>query len=105
MRLVAMTPIGLLVGNYPFVTARFSAEAAVFEAPREQAPLRLETIDSEDGLVALADSWDDLVRAMPRPSPFLLHCWLVEWWRHYGEATAWPARLPSLMSSLSAPSP
>ena len=80
-----MTPIGLLVGNYPFVTARFSAEAAVFEAPREQAPLRLETIDSEDGLVALADSWDELVRAMPRPSPFLLHCWLVEWWRHYGE--------------------
>jgi CelD/BcsL family acetyltransferase involved in cellulose biosynthesis len=22
---------------------------------------------------------------MERPSPFLLHGWLVEWWRHYGE--------------------
>ncbi len=21
---------------------------------------------------------------MPRPSPFLLHGWLLEWWRHYG---------------------
>ncbi len=32
----------------------------------------------------LAGSWDDLVRAMPRPSPFLLHGWLYEWWSHYG---------------------
>jgi CelD/BcsL family acetyltransferase involved in cellulose biosynthesis len=85
--LVAMTPIGLLVGNYPFVTARVTAEATVYEAPREQAPLRLETVDSEDALVALAGSWDALVRAMPRPSPFLLHCWMVEWWRHYGEGS------------------
>jgi len=83
--LVEMTPIGLVVGNYPFVTARVSEQAAVFEVPREQAPIRFETVDSEDGLVALAGSWDALVRAMPRPSPFLLHCWLVEWWRHYGE--------------------
>jgi len=67
------------------VTARVSEEAAVLEAPRKQAPLRFETVDSEDGLVALAGSWDALVRAMPRPSPFLLHCWVVEWWRHYGE--------------------
>ena len=29
--------------------------------------------------------WDGLVRAMPRPSPFLLHGWLSEWWRHYGD--------------------
>jgi CelD/BcsL family acetyltransferase involved in cellulose biosynthesis len=87
MMLVAMTPIGLLVGNYPLVTARVFEETAVVEAPREQAPLRLETVDSEDGLVALAGSWDALVRAMSRPSPFLLHCWLVEWWRHYGEGS------------------
>jgi CelD/BcsL family acetyltransferase involved in cellulose biosynthesis len=59
----------------------------MFEALREQAPLRLETVDSEEGLVALADSWDPLVRTMPRASPFLLHCWLVEWWRHYGEGS------------------
>jgi CelD/BcsL family acetyltransferase involved in cellulose biosynthesis len=85
--LVEMTRIGLLAGNYPFVTARFSEETAVFEAPREQAPLRLETVDTEGGLAALAGSWDALVRAMSRPSPFLLHCWLVEWWRHYGEGS------------------
>jgi CelD/BcsL family acetyltransferase involved in cellulose biosynthesis len=79
--LVAMTPIGLLLGNYPFVSARVSEAAAV---AREPAPLRFETISSEDRLLALGDSWDALVRAMRRPSPFLLHCWVVEWWRHYG---------------------
>src|SRR5215208_4353923 len=26
-----------------------------------------------------------LVRAGPRPSPFLLHAWLLEWWRHHGD--------------------
>jgi CelD/BcsL family acetyltransferase involved in cellulose biosynthesis len=46
--------------------------------------LRIETVTSEAGLAALADGWDDLVRAMPRPSPFMLHAWLLEWWRHYG---------------------
>jgi len=46
--------------------------------------LRIETVTSEAGLTALADGWDDLVRAMPRPSPFMLHAWLLEWWRHYG---------------------
>jgi CelD/BcsL family acetyltransferase involved in cellulose biosynthesis len=80
--LVAMTPIGLLVGNYPFVSARVLEEAAVM---RERAPLRFETIVSEDRLVALGNRWDALIRAMPRPSPFLLHCWVVEWWRHYRE--------------------
>jgi CelD/BcsL family acetyltransferase involved in cellulose biosynthesis len=69
--LVAMTPIVLPLGNYPFMSAR----------------LRFETIDSEDALVAVGDRWDVLVRAMPRPSPFLLHCWLLEWWRHYGEGS------------------
>jgi len=49
------------------------------------APLRFETITTEDGFARLADSWDPLVRAMARPSPFMLHCWLLEWWRHYGE--------------------
>ncbi|HEY6150113.1 MAG TPA: GNAT family N-acetyltransferase [Gaiellaceae bacterium] len=79
-----MTPIGLLMGNYPFVSARVPELAAVVDAAREQVPLRFETIDSEEALVALGDRWDPLVRAMPRPSPFLLHCWIVEWWRHYG---------------------
>jgi CelD/BcsL family acetyltransferase involved in cellulose biosynthesis len=46
--------------------------------------LRAETISSEAKFVPLAGAWDDLVRAMPRPSPFFLHSWLLEWWRHYG---------------------
>lgn len=46
--------------------------------------LRTETISSETEFARLGGSWDGLVRAMPRPSPFLLHGWLLEWWRHYG---------------------
>jgi CelD/BcsL family acetyltransferase involved in cellulose biosynthesis len=46
--------------------------------------LRAETISEGFGLEALGGSWDDLVRSMARPSPYLLHGWLVEWWRHYG---------------------
>jgi CelD/BcsL family acetyltransferase involved in cellulose biosynthesis len=45
----------------------------------------VETVTTIDGFEALAGEWDDLVRAMPRPSPFLLHGWLAEWWRHYDE--------------------
>jgi len=44
----------------------------------------VETITTAAGLESLAAEWDDLVRAMARPSPFLLHGWLVEWWRHFG---------------------
>ncbi|HXV02844.1 MAG TPA: GNAT family N-acetyltransferase [Gaiellaceae bacterium] len=44
-----------------------------------------EVISSEADLEALGGDWDDLVRSMPRPSPFLLRDWLVEWWRHYGD--------------------
>jgi CelD/BcsL family acetyltransferase involved in cellulose biosynthesis len=62
-----------------------SKEAAVVEAPKTRAPLRFETITAEDAFASLADRWDPLVRAMARPSPFMLHCWLLEWWRHYGE--------------------
>ncbi len=32
----------------------------------------------------LSAEWDSLVAAMPRPSPFLCHGWLLQWWRHYG---------------------
>lgn len=28
--------------------------------------------------------WDELVLAQERPSPFMLHGWLLEWIRHYG---------------------
>ena len=47
--------------------------------------LRLETISSADAFARLDGDWDLLVRAMPRPSPMLLHAWLDLWWRHYGE--------------------
>ncbi len=46
--------------------------------------LELARISSLDEFETLRDQWDDLVRAMPRPTPFLLHAWLETWWRHYG---------------------
>jgi CelD/BcsL family acetyltransferase involved in cellulose biosynthesis len=42
-------------------------------------------VSSLDALLSLGPAWDRLVRAMPRPSPFLLHGWLTEWWREYGK--------------------
>lgn len=48
---------------------------------------RYETISSESSFAELSGGWDDLVRAMPRPSPFLLHAWLLQWLRHYGGAS------------------
>jgi CelD/BcsL family acetyltransferase involved in cellulose biosynthesis len=59
------------------VAARTPEETAA------SASLRVETVSSESAFASLA-GWDELVRAMPRPSPFLLHGWLLEWWRHYG---------------------
>jgi CelD/BcsL family acetyltransferase involved in cellulose biosynthesis len=44
--------------------------------------LQVETIRDAAGLAELADGWDDLVAALPRPTPFMLHAWLEEWWRH-----------------------
>jgi CelD/BcsL family acetyltransferase involved in cellulose biosynthesis len=49
-----------------------------------EAGVRVETVSSESEFAQLAGSWDELVQAMPRPSPFLLHSWLLEWWGHYG---------------------
>jgi CelD/BcsL family acetyltransferase involved in cellulose biosynthesis len=61
--------------------------AARIPVPETDERLRVETVSSEGGLAELAGSWDDLVRAMPRPSPFLLHTWMSEWWRHYGRGS------------------
>jgi CelD/BcsL family acetyltransferase involved in cellulose biosynthesis len=47
--------------------------------------LRTEVIGTDAQLEAVGEDWDELVRSMPRPSPFLLRDWLVEWWRHYGD--------------------
>jgi CelD/BcsL family acetyltransferase involved in cellulose biosynthesis len=49
------------------------------------AALRVEEISTADGFARLAEPWDELVSSMPRPSPFLLHGWLEEWWRHTGD--------------------
>jgi CelD/BcsL family acetyltransferase involved in cellulose biosynthesis len=46
--------------------------------------LRVETISRLKDFARLSGSWDELVRSMRRPSPFLLHDWLLEWWLHYG---------------------
>jgi CelD/BcsL family acetyltransferase involved in cellulose biosynthesis len=46
--------------------------------------LQVETITTLDGFAHLGSEWDALVRASPRPSPFLLHAWLESWWRHFG---------------------
>jgi CelD/BcsL family acetyltransferase involved in cellulose biosynthesis len=54
---------------------------AVVSAPTTS----VETVTTGEGLEALGGEWDELVRAMPRPSPFLLHGWLAEWWRHHGD--------------------
>jgi len=47
--------------------------------------LELRTVTTLEELEQLGDGWDALVRDMPRPSPWLLHAWLTEWWKHYGE--------------------
>ena len=49
------------------------------------AGLTVETVSNETAFSELGAQWDTLVRAGPRPSPFLLHAWLLEWWRHYGD--------------------
>jgi CelD/BcsL family acetyltransferase involved in cellulose biosynthesis len=44
-----------------------------------------ETLATEESFAEVRKDWNALVRAMRRPSPFMLHGWLFEWWRHYGE--------------------
>lgn len=51
------------------------------------AELTLGTLSTETAFSRLADQWDGLVRSSGRPSPFLLHAWLLEWWRHYGDGS------------------
>ncbi len=58
--------------------------AELATARAAEPKLRVETVSSEDEFAQLAGDWDDLVRAMPRPSPFFLHAWMFEWWRQYG---------------------
>jgi CelD/BcsL family acetyltransferase involved in cellulose biosynthesis len=49
------------------------------------AGLTVAEASTPEAFAELGPEWDELVRGMRRPSPFLLHTWLTEWWRHYGE--------------------
>jgi len=53
-------------------------------ATTSERQLLLDTVTTEAAFGELAPEWDALVVAAPRPSPFMLHAWLAEWWRHYG---------------------
>jgi starch synthase len=64
------------------VAARSLAAEETLAPP--ESGLRVATVSSESEFARLGASWDELVHAMPRPSPFLLHGWLLDWWRHYG---------------------
>lgn len=46
--------------------------------------LSVTTLRTPQELAAIARSWDAMVRAMERPSPFLLHDWIAAWERHFG---------------------
>ena len=49
---------------------------------REMRMYRL-TARGRHALTSEQSRWDELVRAMGRPSPFMLHGWLAAWCRHY----------------------
>ena len=52
----------------------------------------VETVATLEGFDRLAAEWDDLVRASPRPSPFLLHGWLRATWPLTAEPRVFVAR-------------
>jgi CelD/BcsL family acetyltransferase involved in cellulose biosynthesis len=54
-------------------------------ASAARGTLTFETVSSPESFATLASEWDGLVRAMPRPSPGLLHGWLQAWLDTYGK--------------------
>jgi CelD/BcsL family acetyltransferase involved in cellulose biosynthesis len=62
-----------------------SSDRSGSPSTRLARPLKYEVIPTDAAFAELASGWDGLVQAMPRPSPFLLHAWVVEWYRHYGK--------------------
>jgi CelD/BcsL family acetyltransferase involved in cellulose biosynthesis len=53
-------------------------------APDPSSVCTVETLRTIEAFESLESEWNLLVEAMPRPSPYLLHGWLAEWWRHFG---------------------
>jgi CelD/BcsL family acetyltransferase involved in cellulose biosynthesis len=45
--------------------------------------LTADTLTTRAEFATLEPEWDNLVRSMARPSPYLLHGWLSAWCRHY----------------------
>jgi CelD/BcsL family acetyltransferase involved in cellulose biosynthesis len=46
--------------------------------------VRIEHIDSEDGVAALVPEWAALWRRIPDATPFQSPLWLLAWWRQFG---------------------
>jgi CelD/BcsL family acetyltransferase involved in cellulose biosynthesis len=46
--------------------------------------VRIEHIDSEDGVAALVPEWAALWRRIPDATPFQSPLWLMAWWRQFG---------------------
>ena len=59
-----------------------SAEDDMATPEAKRTALIYGTVTSEEGFAELEPGWDRLVRAMRRPSPFMLHGWLSAWWGH-----------------------
>ena len=51
--------------------------------------MRIEHIDSDDGLAALLPGWTALWHRIPGATPFQSPGWLIPWWRHIGEGQLW----------------
>jgi CelD/BcsL family acetyltransferase involved in cellulose biosynthesis len=64
-----------------------SADGEMATADSDRAALIYDTVTSRDGFAELEAGWDRLVRAMRRPSPFMLHGWLSAWWAHGSRGT------------------
>jgi CelD/BcsL family acetyltransferase involved in cellulose biosynthesis len=67
--------------------------------------LDVRTLTSAFAFEELGADWDALVHAMRRPSPFMLHAWLSEWWVHYGRGAALSVRTASRGGRLVAAAP
>lgn len=68
--------------------AAFKESPDAGREPSAGEVLTFRSITDPDEFGVLATQWDQLVRAVHRPSPFMLHAWLSAWWRHHGKQRA-----------------